>query len=399
MEAAKQAQALVGVLNHAGSASSSVGDEVKELPNAEIVAKLDVVQSNLSQKIRAAGQSIEGAAKEAATALEEILTEWTPKQKEAEQVYQKTLRDLKAEGHDAAKFVTYRSQLERLKPKEDELQMRNKTLAQRRKDRGELLSQWDTVKAKDFRELQNAARKVSKRLKDLVRVSVRPSASLDELERVLREHCPGNISQALERLRSQDFVNLTELGAAISEGAPVLIKNYGFSQAAAERIAQGGAKLALEVEECEVQPEAVLELNIGTETVQTWKEVDQLSTGQKATAVLLLLLLESDSPLIVDQPEDDLDNRFIAECIVPTMRDEKRKRQFIFSTHNANIPVLGDAEQIVGLTPVMDDGIERATILEELCGSIDTPKVKELVKVLLEGGQEAFEFRKQKYGF
>jgi hypothetical protein len=153
------------------------------------------------------------------------------------------------------------------------------------------------------------------------------------------------------------------------------------------------------LEECEIPPEAVLELNVSTGGAQTWKELDQLSTGQKATAVLLLLLLESDAPLIVDQPEDDLDNRFIADCIVPTMREEKRKRQFIFSTHNANIPVLGDAEQIVGLTPLVEAGVEQATIPPELCGSIDTPAIKQLVKELLEGGQEAFELRREKYGF
>jgi ABC-type multidrug transport system ATPase subunit len=143
----------------------------------------------------------------------------------------------------------------------------------------------------------------------------------------------------------------------------------------------------------------VVELNVGSEQAQIWKEIDQLSTGQKATAVLLLLLLESDAPLLIDQPEDDLDNRFIADVIVPTMREEKKKRQFVFSTHNANIPVLGDAEQIVGLTPVVDEGVECATIPEELCGSIDTPAIKEMIKDLLEGGQEAFALRRQKYGF
>jgi len=194
-------------------------------------------------------------------------------------------------------------------------------------------------------------------------------------------------------------MSLTDFGATITEGAAALIKKYGFSQASADKIAQGGTGVALEVEECEIPPEAVLELNVGTETVQSWKELDQLSTGQKATAVLLLLLLESDAPLIVDQPEDDLDNRFIVECIVPTMREEKRKRQFVFSSHNANIPVLGDAEQIVGLTPVVEDGVEQATIPDELCGSIDTPAVKNLIKELLEGGQDAFELRREKYGF
>lgn len=399
-EMTKQAGELADqVLGEAASEGPLVGEESKELPNAKIVAKLDAVQSTLLQKIKAVGQSIEAAAKEATAAVEKIKAEWTPKQKAAEQMYQQTLRELKAEGHDAGKFVIYKDQVERLKPKEVELKTRNKTLAQLQKDRRELLAKWDAAKAEDFRELQKAGRKVSKRLKDRVRVSVRPSASLDQLEAVIRKHCSGNISQALERLRNKEDLSLTDFGLTITEGVSSLVKKYGFSQTAAERIAQGGTTLALEVEECEVMAEAVLELNVGNETAQTWKELDQLSTGQKATAVLLLLLLESDAPLVVDQPEDDLDNRFIAECVVPTMREEKRKRQFIFSTHNANIPVLGDAEQIVGLTPVVEGGVEHATIPEELCGSIDTPAVKELVKELLEGGQEAFEFRKQKYGF
>jgi hypothetical protein len=101
----------------------------------------------------------------------------------------------------------------------------------------------------------------------------------------------------------------------------------------------------------------------------------------------------------VDQPEDDLDNRFIAESVVPAMRDEKRRRQFIFSSHNANIPVLGDAEQIVGLTPVVESGRTTVTIPAQLCGSIDVTAVKDLVKEILEGGQAAFEYRRQKYGF
>ena len=87
----------------------------------------------------------------------------------------------------------------------------------------------------------------------------------------------------------------------------------------------------------------------------------------------LLLLLESDAPLIVDQPEDDLDNRFITEGVVPRMREEKQRRQFIFSTHNANIPVLGDAELIVGLSASGEAEHGRARIAPEHMGSIDAP--------------------------
>ena len=101
----------------------------------------------------------------------------------------------------------------------------------------------------------------------------------------------------------------------------------------------------MRIEELELSPTTVIQLNTATTgDPPDWQALEDLSTGQKATALLLLLLLESDAPLIVDQPEDDLDNRFITDGVVPRMRQEKRRRQFIFSTHNANIPVLGDAE-------------------------------------------------------
>ena len=125
-----------------------------------------------------------------------------------------------------------------------------------------------------------------------------------------------------------------------------------------------------------------------------WRSLDDLSTGQKATAVLLLLLLESPGPLVVDQP-DDLDNRFITEGVVPKIRDEKRRRQFVFATHNANIPVLGDAELIVGLASEAG----KAHITPEHMGFIDVRPVREIVEETLEGGKEAFEMRRLKYGF
>jgi hypothetical protein len=127
--------------------------------------------------------------------------------------------------------------------------------------------------------------------------------------------------------------------------------------------------------------------------------LEDLSTGQKATAILLLLLLESDAPLVVDQPEDDLDNRFVTEGIVPKMREEKRQRQFVFSTHNANIPVLGDAELIVGLAASGEGDDGRGKLAPELMAAIDALAVRQMVEEVLEGGKEAFERRRLKYGF
>ena len=144
----------------------------------------------------------------------------------------------------------------------------------------------------------------------------------------------------------------------------------------------------------------MIKLNVNPDGREpAWQTLDELSTGQKATAVLLLLLLESEAPLIVDQPEDDLDNRFITDGVVPKMRDEKRRRQFIFATHNANIPVLGDAELIVGLSAKGDASQGKTRMPSEHMGSIDSRPVRELVEEVLEGGREAFETRRAKYGF
>jgi hypothetical protein len=81
------------------------------------------------------------------------------------------------------------------------------------------------------------------------------------------------------------------------------------------------------------------------------------------------------------------------------MRQEKRRRQFLLSTHNANIPVLGDAELILGLAASGEGREGQAKIAREHMGSIDSKPVRELVEEILEGGKEAFEMRRSKYGF
>ena len=123
------------------------------------------------------------------------------------------------------------------------------------------------------------------------------------------------------------------------------------------------------------------------------RNIFDLSIGQKCTAILTLLLVESDIPLIVDQPEDSLDNKFIYEEVVKLLRQEREKRQFIIATHNANIPVLGDAELILALEAEEERG------WVEQHDAIDNLDVQEAVKKVLEGGKEAFERRREKYGF
>ena len=114
-----------------------------------------------------------------------------------------------------------------------------------------------------------------------------------------------------------------------------------------------------------------------------------LSTGQKCTAILPILLFDSASPLIIDQPEDNLDNRYVYECIVATVKKVKAHRQLIFVTHNPNIPVLGDAEKII----VMQSDGRSGSIARS--GSVN--QCRDAIINLLEGGAEAFRLRSNRY--
>lgn len=124
-----------------------------------------------------------------------------------------------------------------------------------------------------------------------------------------------------------------------------------------------------------------------------YKDATSLSTGQRCTAILPILLLDSDKPLLVDQPEDNLDNAFLFSHIVTQVREVKARRQLLFVTHNPNIPVSGVAELVV----VMASTGKKAHVVDH--GPVDEPGVKQHVATILEGGQEAFERRRLHYGF
>ena len=120
--------------------------------------------------------------------------------------------------------------------------------------------------------------------------------------------------------------------------------------------------------------------------------VVQLSDGQRHTIFLTIAMLaESNVPLVIDQPEDDLDNAFISSSIVTTLRAIKERRQVILVTHNANIAVLGDSELILPMHRENDCGKVKDR------GSIDANATKVCVLNILEGGSDAFLRRKQMY--
>ena len=120
------------------------------------------------------------------------------------------------------------------------------------------------------------------------------------------------------------------------------------------------------------------------------------SAGQQATALLKTLLNQPGPPLIIDQPEEDLDNPVMLE-IVERVWDAKQKRQLVFASHNANLVVNGDAELVAWCDHRTAGDQSRGTIAGE--GAIDVDIVRNAIKQIMEGGEAAFNLRKEKYGF
>ena len=302
---------------------------------------------------------------------------------------------------DGEQFIRLRREIEGLRPLQERkslLQRSEKEYTERRRI---LLDEWEGIKAQELQLLVKATKTIGRKLRDDVQVEVTAAGDREPLFKLLREEVGGRLSETINSLGEKKDFTLPFFVKSCRMGPEAVREAYGVPAKQAHSLAQAPADVLMRVEELELQTATTIRLNTAPSGEQpTWQALKDLSTGQKATAVLLLLLLESDAPLIVDQPEDDLDNRFISEAVVPRMREEKCRRQFIFSTHNANIPVLGDAELILGLTAAGEaDAVGKAQIAPEHIGSIDRQTVCEMIENLLEGGRNTFETRRRKYGF
>ena len=119
----------------------------------------------------------------------------------------------------------------------------------------------------------------------------------------------------------------------------------------------------------------------------TWQPISVGSAGQKTAAILTFLLAYGTEPLIIDQPEDDLDNNLIYRLVVEQIKENKQRRQLIVVTHNPNIPVNGDAELIVVMAPIPGG------FAQELAGGLQEPAVRQQICEIMEGGEDAFKKR------
>jgi chromosome segregation protein len=205
----------------------------------------------------------------------------------------------------------------------------------------------------------------------------------------------GPIWDILDRLRT-DCLSLLywrQMGAASGEQQPAcpdLMRILGET----ERI-RSALTERMDTSRVEAIAAAVPRPEIGLTYCDGTREIsfEKASEGQRAAALLFMLLEQPGGPLIIDQPEGDLDNRIIAE-LTDRLHTAKQNRQLIFASHNANIVVNG-ASELVGHLDVKESG-ERQF---ECAGAIDMPSVCKVITSTMEGGERAFKDRQNKYGY
>lgn len=138
-------------------------------------------------------------------------------------------------------------------------------------------------------------------------------------------------------------------------------------------------------------PEDEIDVQYKPSGSSTFRPLSTASAGQKTTAILTFILSQGNIPLILDQPEDDLDNRLVYELIVDRLKQAKENRQIIVVTHNANIPVNGDAEYILS----MDSESRSLEVLYS--GTVEEPTIKKEICDVMEGSEKAFNMRSERY--
>src|ERR1700674_57048 len=373
-------------------AAKIVGDE----PLSDLLAKANEVVGSVASDWTTAVKNVTRKAKDAERALDALLVEAKGVVENEDRAFEQGRAELESQfpGVHINEYLSLERNIAEIEPLATE---REKVIAKMRaleQSRQSNLQKLLDIRTERYRLRSEKAAELSARLKGILQISVTFQNAAPAMLAYLESLKLGARKAALEQLVLHANFAPGDFLVVVGVGAESLAEVFDIPETLAAKLVEAiTAERKREIEILEIEDAISIEFNVGTPVAPLYRGLNDISVGQKSTAILLLLLLKDDTPFIVDQPEDDLDNRFIYEDVVTRLRASKERRQFIVATHNANIPVLGDAEQIVVLSASSNKGTISAT------GSIDSPAIQDHVKHILEGGSKAFELRRMKYGF
>ncbi|HEY9564351.1 MAG TPA: hypothetical protein VIR30_11325 [Nocardioides sp.] len=369
-------------------------ENVDSSPQNELLMRATAATSELATKLADIATQARAALDAAEQKVGSARAEWTTAVSEQREEYNNVLRALHEQGLQPDKYVDTKRALEALKAKLPRREKLDHEIASLKEVRSKLLGKLRDHEKEQTEKLHEAIRAANNATNGVVVVQPVPDPDRAPIKQLVIDSLAGAKNTITAAIDAETFSTRAFVEAA-RKGTDGLAA-YGIKGAQAANLLAAGEPLLREMEELSVRLAVDVKLDVGYATgSKELKSMGQLSKGQKATALLLLLLSGSDAPLVIDQPEDDLDNRFVFNGIVANLRKLKGRRQVIVSTHNANVPVLGDAELIVTLEGNGQHGKPAADGI----GSLDDRKIRAHAENILEGGPDAFNARQHLYGF
>lgn len=252
-----------------------------------------------------------------------------------------------------------------------------------KRERGSLLDKLDELRLARFNERTATANKLNNELSPFIEVKIIRAAQLASYESAIIETLRGSgikyNSLAPQLAKS---ISPRELGEAIEdEDFSVLAGLTGMSDEKAAKVLAVAQSVGVKnIMTSFVEDGAQLSLFVGNE----YQPSERLSTGQRCTVVLPIILSNHGKMLVIDQPEDNLDNGYIVETVIKSLRNAANSTQIICTTHNPNIPVLGEADLVISLNSDGKRGFVKSA------KPLDHQHSVEAITTVMEGGKDAF---------
>jgi hypothetical protein len=345
----------------------------------QAISQVDQIRSSLDSVVAQLGQVLQ-AEQAASRGLEE----------RARDLRRRVESLQEGAGAAARHLAGLREQVAALENLTTVLAERNRRADEVRARRNETLEELDGMREQRFKQRADIARWINDQLRPRIKVAVQRSGLFSDYSKAIAEvlrgsglhystlapvlaqrMAPYELARAVE---SDDYQTIAQIGEITEDRARRVIDRFR---------SVGTADILT----APLDDSVSMKLLDGDE----FKDTTQLSTGQRCTVVLPILLLHGERTLIIDQPEDHLDNAFVVETLVKAIRQRGSLGQLLVSTHNPNVPVLGDARQVA----VMESDGKRGFV--RLSGALVDPPIVDAITSIMEGGREAFERRAKFY--
>jgi ABC-type lipoprotein export system ATPase subunit len=374
----------------AENCGNAIGEGFRDGPNEALCLEIEAAIDEFIGEFRAAVPKLQSHCNELAARLDDMARQLAADHARQEQNYREIIARSAQEKQRAAERAKLQQRhlaLTKARHELDGLIQKRKTLESSHRQMNTRLSE---LRDRRFKLRKEVAERLSVALEPTIRVSITQAGDRSGYEALLKEMLKGCglqynriVARIVESLSPEELSRIVRKGDAAR-----LAEDGGIAEDQAARIVshlQDSDHIG-KLETVDLEDEPLIALKDGAD----FKNSADLSTGQRCTVILPILLLESERPLLIDQPEDNLDNAFVYDTIVKSLRGAKGGRQLVFVTHNPNIPVLGEAERVFVFA---SDG-RHGTVSH--VGTVED--VKGQIEHLLEGGKEAFVLRMQKYG-